>query len=101
MSGKVELLEWRKLDKGQLIGVVRARLPIGLEIAEVLVLKGGEGPWAALPNRIECDSRGMPHIGADGKPRRQELLRWKTRKLQVAFSARIIELIRAGYPDDL
>jgi hypothetical protein len=39
--------------------------------------------------------------GGDGKPLYRELLSWRTRKLREAFSQRVVDLVRAAYPEDL
>jgi hypothetical protein len=77
-------------------------LPIGLEIAEIPVLRGSEGLWATLPSKPELDRDNRTvRTGPDDRPLYRELMTWRTRKLREAFSNRVVELVRAEHPDDL
>ena len=102
MSEQMRLLGWRRLRQGSLYGFAEIELPIGLVIGEIPLLRGAEGLWAALPSKPELDRGNRSvRIGGDGKPLYREIMRWRTRKLREAFSARVVELVRAAHPDDL
>jgi DNA-binding cell septation regulator SpoVG len=102
MSEKMRLLGWRRLPKGSLLGFAEIELPIGLVIREIPVLRGPEGPWAALPGKPELDRDNRTvRLGPDGRPLYRELMVWRSRRLREAFSERVVALVRAAYPDDL
>ena len=101
-TNTMRLVGWRRLRQGKLYGFAEIELPIGLRIAEIPVLHGPEGPWAALPGKPELERDGKTvRLGADGKPVYRELLAWRSRRLRKAFSARVVRLIRAAYPADI
>ena len=98
----MRLVGWRALRSGKLYGFAEIELPIGLRIAEIPVLSGSEGPWAALPGRPELDRDNRTvRTGADGKPVYRDLLSWRTRRLREAFSERVVALVRDAYPTDI
>jgi hypothetical protein len=100
---RMRLVGWRPLRTGRLYGFAEVELPvIGLRIAEIPVLSGSEGPWAALPGKPELERDGKTvRRGADGKPVYRELLSWRSRKLREAFSDRVVALVRSTYPTDI
>jgi hypothetical protein len=102
MAIQMRLVDWRPLRQGKLLGFAKILLPIGLEIAEVPLLRGPEGTWATLPGKPELDRDNRTvRTGPDGRPVYHELLTWRSRRLRQAFSDRVVELVRAEYPDDL
>jgi hypothetical protein len=104
MQGRkhMRLLRWRPLRKGKVLGIATIELPEGLQIAEVLVCVGADGPWVSLPNRPRLDRSGQQmRNSADGKPIYDHVLSWRSRRLAQAFSRRVVELVRASHPDDL
>jgi hypothetical protein len=102
MSEQMRLLGWRRLRQGSLLGFAEIELPIGLIIAEIPLLRGPEGLWAALPSKPELDRDNRTvRTGGDGKPLYREIMRWRSRRLRTAFSERVVALVRADYPADL
>jgi hypothetical protein len=98
----MRLVSWRQLRRGRLYGFAQVELPIGLTIAEIPVLQGPDGPWAALPGKPELERDGKTvRLGADGKPVYRELLAWRSKRLREAFSERVVGLIRAAHPADI
>lgn len=98
----MRLVGWRPLRQGKVYGFAEVELPIGLRIAEIPVLLGSEGPWAALPGKPELERDGRTvRLDADGKVVYRDLLVWRSRKLREAFSDRVVALVRSSYPADI
>jgi hypothetical protein len=93
-----ELLTWRPIHKGSLVGVVDVELLMSLRLFGVLILRGANGLWAALPTRPELDREKRQKAGADGKPAYARVAQWRTRELGDRFSAAILDLVRAEHP---
>jgi hypothetical protein len=90
----MRLIGWRPLRQGKLYGFAEVEFTaLGLRIAEILVLSGPEGPWAALPGKPELERDGKTvRVGPNGKPVYRGLLSWRSRKLRQAFSERVVGL---------
>jgi len=58
-------------------------------------------PWAVLPTKPEVDKDGRQRRGVDGKPAFAPVMAWCSRRLEDAFSRRVVELVRAAHPADL
>ena len=98
---RMRLVSWRPLRQGGLLGFATVELPIGLHINECPVLNGAEGVWASLPAKPQLDREGRRRMGFDGKPVWQDVLAWRSRRLQQAFSDRVVALVREAHPEDL
>lgn len=93
------LRAFRPLAKGKLRGFASVELPCGLVLIDLPVFIGRNGPWAALPRKAVLDSERRQKLDPNGKPSFQAIAEWCTRALADAFSASVIELIAAAYPD--
>jgi hypothetical protein len=99
---KSVLLNWTPIGAGYLVGKATARLPIGLEIADIGVFQKDGRRWAQLPSEPLRDyATGQPLKDDRGKPKYRSSIKWQTRELQERFSAVILALIEAAYPDAL
>lgn len=85
----MQLVSYQRIAKGKVWGVAEVLLPNGLRIADILILDGKNGLWAKLPSRR--DERG--HY--------TEIMAWKTRELQDAFSQRLLNLIEEAHPGEI
>lgn len=94
---RMQLLEWRRVDSGALLGRAKVRLPSGLEISDIGVFVKADRVWAQLPSQIMRDRDGKPVTGVDGKPKYISALRWSTRELQDGFSVAVIALIETAH----
>jgi hypothetical protein len=97
----LRLIDWRPLRKGKLLGFGVIETPLGLRIHDVPVLQGKNGPWAALPTKPELDGDRRQRRDAEGNPSYARVLSWRIQRLEEAFSARVVALVRASHPEDL
>jgi hypothetical protein len=101
MAETLRLIDWRPVRKGKLLGFASVELPIGLRIHDVAVLHGKTGPWAALPTKAELDGDRRQRRDVEGQPSYARVLSWCTKRLEDAFSARVVALVQARHPQDL
>jgi hypothetical protein len=102
MAESMRLIDWRPLRKGRLLGFGSVELPIiGLYIFEVPVLQGRAGIWAALPTRPKVNDEGRVLRDVDGRPAYARVLGWRTKRLEEAFSSKVVALVQASHPQDL
>jgi hypothetical protein len=94
---KMRLLEWKRIDKGALIGRATALLPNGLQIADIGIFSKDDRRWAQLPAEMQRDYAGQPLKDERGKVRYRSPLKWTTRELQDGFSAALVALIEAEH----
>ena len=98
---RMQLLEWRPIGKGFLVGRAKVLLPSGLEIGDIGLFAKGGRTWAQLPATPVRDADGRPITDASGRPRYVSSLRWSTRGLQDGFSEDVVELICAQHPGSI
>ena len=91
----MQLLEWKRVDKGSLIGHATILLPNGLQISDVAIFRKDSTRWAQLPSEPMRDTDGQLLKDDRGKVRYRAPLKWKTREIQERFSHALIELIEA------
>ena len=95
MTG-MQLLEWKRVDKGALVGRATVLLPNGLQISDIGVFANANGRWAQLPSELMRDADGQPiKDTVTGKARYRSPLKWSTRDLQERFSEALIALIES------
>ena len=94
---KMQLLEWKHIDKGALVGRAAALLPNGLQISEIGIFTKEGRSWTQLPAEVMRDAEGQPLKDDRGKTRYRSPLKWRTRELQDAFSAALVALIEAEH----
>src|SRR5436309_821601 len=73
----------------------------GLIIRDVSIHAKGGRLWASLPARPVLDAEGKHVSNHAGHKQYAALLGWGDRSLADAFSARLLELVRAAHPDAL
>jgi hypothetical protein len=94
---KMQLIEWKRVDKGSLIGHATILLPNGLQISDVAIFRKDSTRWAQLPSEPIRKADGQPLKDDHGKVRYRSPLKWKNRELQERFSHVLIELIEAQH----
>jgi DNA-binding SARP family transcriptional activator len=93
----MQLLDWKRIDKGAIRGRATVLLPIGLQIADIGVFTKDAQSWAQMPSEAMRDADGQLLKDDRGKTRYRSPLRWATRELQERFSAALIALIEAEH----
>jgi hypothetical protein len=100
MSGdRLQLVAWKPLRKGSLVGLACVRLPIGLVIRDRPVHLSHGKAWAPLPAKPQVDKGGQLIRDARGKTAYVAILEFDTKKLRDALSERVVEAVRAQHPD--
>ena len=95
---KMQLLEWKRIDKGALVGRAVALLPNGLQISDIGIFTKDGRSWAQLPSEAMRDAEGQPLKDAGTeKVRYRSALKWTTRELQDRFSDALVALIEAEH----
>lgn len=97
MSGRMQLLDWKRIGKGALVGRATILLPSGLQIAEVGIFQKDGRSWAQLPSEPMRDAAGQLLKDDRGKTRYRSPLKWATRELQDGFSSALVGLIEAEH----
>jgi hypothetical protein len=96
---RLKLVRWRKAQRGFVVGFADVELPIGLRIADIMVIAKDGKAWVNLPGKprlVTVDGKRQPAVGADGKPIYDPVLSWRSQALAEAFSERVIEMVRAS-----
>ena len=94
---KIQLLEWKRIDKGALVGRAAALLPNGLQISDIGIFTKDGRSWAQLPSEAMRDADRQPLKDDRGKVRYRSPLKWTTRELQDHFSDALVALIEAEH----
>jgi hypothetical protein len=99
----MKLLHWRPVaTAGTMKGVVDIELEVvGLQVYEVIVHDGPNGPWAALPARPQIDKDGGARRNANGKIEYVRILKWRDRETTNKFSRAVIRLLLDHHPNAL
>jgi hypothetical protein len=96
---RMQLLAWKPMRKGKLLGFARVLLPIGLQIGDIPVLAGRNGAFAALPAKPQIDSQGRVKRDDRGKAFYVPVLEWRDRDLSSRFSDTVVALVLEAHPD--
>ena len=97
MSGRMQLLDWKPIRKGALVGRATVLLPSGLQIADIGIFQKHDRSWAQLPSEPMRDAAGQLLKDDRGKTRYRSPLKWATRELQDGFSSALVGLIEAEH----
>lgn len=95
------LRDWRPHSSGGLRGYARVELDIGLVIPDVRVLVGSNGPFVILPEKPVLIGDKLKRDISTNKPTYAPVLHWKDRATADKFSAAVLRLLLAKYPDAL
>jgi DNA-binding cell septation regulator SpoVG len=94
------LRDWRPHSSGALRGFVRIELDIGLVIPGIKVVLGTNGPFVLMPEQPIVQD-GKLKRDVSGKLVYAPTVHWRDRKMADKFSAAVIRLLLAKYPDAL
>jgi hypothetical protein len=94
---RMQLLEWRRIDKGALVGRASVLLPSGLQISDVGVFQKESRSWAQLPAEPMRDAAGGMLKDDRGKIRYRSPLKWSSRELQDGFSAALVAIVEVEH----
>jgi hypothetical protein len=89
---KVRLLAFKSMRKGKLLGFARVEFPNGLQISNIPIFAGQNGPFAALPSPPVLDQEGRQKrdvTNAHYLP----FLQWRDRSLSGRFSDSTVALV--------
>jgi hypothetical protein len=102
---RLALRSFKPMHKGTLVGFAQITLPVGgfdLEIDDIVIGRSGDRWWASLPGKPMIGPAGEPVRNEEtGKPAYSTFLRWGDKHQREAFSAAVVNLIRAHHPDAL
>lgn len=93
----LQLLDWKRIDKGALIGRATVLLPSGLQISDVGIFTKDGRTWAQMPAEAMRDADGQLLKDERGKTRYRSPLKWATRDLQDGFSAAVVAAVEAQH----
>jgi DNA-binding cell septation regulator SpoVG len=96
----VILKDWRPHISGGLRGYVRVELDVGLVIPNIRIMVGSNGPFVSMPEQPVLQD-GKLKRDISGKPAYAPTVQWKDRATADKFSAAVIRLLLAKYPDAL
>lgn len=91
---------WQPYVSGGLRGYARVELDVGLVIPGIKVLVGTNGPFILMPEQPVLQD-GKLKKDVNNKPAYFPTVSWKDRKTADKFSAAVIALLLAKYPDAL
>ncbi len=91
MSGGFVIKEWKPIGAGALVGVAQVELPSGL-ILSLGVFESHGKRWCAM-SMVLTGRDGAPLRDDNGKPRYEQLLRWKDAATRDRFHRALFEAI--------
>jgi hypothetical protein len=95
------LRDWRPYISGAMRGYERIELDIGLVIPDIRVLVGTHGPFVSLPEKPVLVGEKLKRDISTNKTVYAPTVYWKDRVTGDKFSAAVIKLLLAKYPDAL
>jgi hypothetical protein len=97
----VTCLDWRPLAKGSLLGFAKIRIDeLGLILREVTVHRSHGSFWASPPARPQLHNDSVLRDDR-GKIAYAALIEFERKAIRDAFSARVVEAVRAYAPGAL
>jgi hypothetical protein len=99
LSAATNVLGWRGMRKGALLGFVKIELPSGMIISDVTVLTGANGPWASPPSKPQVGRDGVVIKDAGGKVRYSPVIEFRDKQTRDRFSAQVVEALKVSHPE--
>ncbi len=98
----ISILSWKPVAAGGLLGFLDARLPSGLILHEIAIMRGKNGtPWASAPSKPMLDRNGCAMLDAAGKRRYVPCVSFTDAVTRKRFSEAVIEALRRSNPEAL
>ncbi len=97
------ILSWKPLaTAGALLGFCDARLPSGMVLHEIAIMRGSDGtPWASAPSKPMLDRNGCAVTDGAGKRRYVAVVSFSDVPTKRRFSDAVIAALRLAHPEAL
>jgi hypothetical protein len=99
---RMTLRKWKRIQKGNLIGVAGIALPFGgtwLDVDDVSVCVTNGKVWAAWPGKPVVKDGQVARLPGSSKLQYVNILHWRDPEIGKRFSVAVIELVRAADPE--
>ncbi|WP_287787809.1 hypothetical protein [Acidiphilium sp.] len=100
-NAAISIIAWTPRPSGNLLGFCDARLPSGMILHEIGILKGKDGAWATPPAKTMIDRDGRALTDAAGKRRYTPVISFADAETKRRFSASVIEALQRAHPEAL
>jgi DNA-binding cell septation regulator SpoVG len=97
----VQVLCFRPLRSGQLLGFCDVSFPVGLTLFDLPIFRGARGLWVQLPTRPQLDSSGQLRRDHRGKIAYAAVAKWNDKALTDRFSKFIVAQLERDYAHEL
>jgi hypothetical protein len=93
--------DWKRIDKGSLVGAVDGLLGKSLKVHGGLVMRGANGRmWVNLPGKPQLDANGVALRDDKGKIKYTSIFEWADRDASDRFSEAVLGAIVARFGTD-
>jgi len=94
----INIIDWRPLRKGALLGFAKIELPSGMLISDVTILQSDRGAWASPPAKPMVGRDGVVLTDDGGKTKYVPIIEFATKAIRDKFSAAVVDALRAAHP---
>ena len=101
MANAVELIDFRRVRKGTLLGFATVRVGRSMCLHDVTLHRSHGRFWASPPGRPQITREGAVMRGADGKLLYTPTISFQDRAGRDDFSDAVVKVVRARHPDAL
>ena len=95
---RTQLLDFRPILKGKLLGFAKVELPIGLRISDIPILAG---KTASLPHCRQDLSLISTRLDASGRPVYRASIEFRNRRIAERFNTAVLDALRREHPHAL
>ena len=98
----ITVTDWKPVIAGALLGFCDIRLPSGMILHEVSIMRGKDGGfWASPPGKPMLDRAGHVMLDNNGRRRYTSCVSFADAATKRRFSAAVIEALRQTVPEAL
>ena len=98
----MQILSWRAVPAGSMVGVADIQLASGMILHEIVIMRGKLGSfWASPPAKPMIGGDGHVMLDAAGRRRYVAIVDFVDAQTRLWFSNAVIQALRAAYPDAL